>query len=48
MNTVFVQRICIGSGAVIGVNPVVARDILPNRICAGNRAKFIKNRETGP
>lgn len=45
MNTIVVQPISIGHGAVIGANSVVTKDISPYTICAGNPARFIRNRE---
>ena len=36
--------VCIGDGAVIGAESVVAKDVLPYSIYAGNPARFIRNK----
>jgi maltose O-acetyltransferase len=43
-NVVVMPRIKIGSGAIVGANAVVTKDVKSNTIVGGVPAKFIKNR----
>jgi acetyltransferase-like isoleucine patch superfamily enzyme len=43
-NSVVVDGVTIGQGAIVGANSVVTRDIAPYDIVAGNPAKKINNR----
>ncbi len=45
MNTIIVNAVDIGNGAVIGAGSVVNRDIPAKEIWAGNPARFIKKIE---
>ena len=44
MNTVIVNSVCIGDGAIIGANSVISKDVPSNTIVAGNPAKVIRKR----
>lgn len=44
MDCVILSGVSIGDGAVIGTSSVVAKDVPPYSIYAGNPAKFIRNR----
>ncbi|MBR2762589.1 MAG: CatB-related O-acetyltransferase [Solobacterium sp.] len=43
-NAVILPGVRIGDGAIIGASSVVARDIEPYTVCAGNPAKRIRKR----
>lgn len=44
VNALIMSGVCIGDGAVIGANSVVARDVEPYSIVAGNPARLIRKR----